>query len=429
MLRKVLKASVPYAIILLISLFLVDLVCLVTGLFPPKYRMGHETLGFFENPREPGGSWTDSPLPELEGTEDGKYWRNEEGYWAERLMKDIVEKPQGLRVVSLGDSHTALNYKFALCHFGVLQRELRAGGKQGAEVIGAGHGKYSPLQSMTLYEERFAPLGFDAVVLNWYLGNDNYDLLRIDDRPHLVKTANGYEKAPPEWIAFTDPSDQSFFRKSRTMYLGYLLSKRSGIGSLFDKVSYAMNAAAAFGGGPIASLTYVNDLAASREPELWYDAALSAQALNQTLFFHHFPGSMEETWSRARFVLELYAKQAKTRGDKALLVLSPIPSRILAQPDYDDPAYKKILSRMPFDHAAAVAMEQKTYDALKRDAIAAGWLFVDTLPALRAHAEKRLYLASDLHIAPEGSEIVGREQAKVILDALPSTSSVATTRH
>jgi hypothetical protein len=425
-LRRGLRASVPYLIITVITLALLDGAMMATGAFPPRYKKGHPTLGFYEFRHQDGGYHRRCPLPECGGKPYKEFWKNEEGFFSSRSMPDFLERPTGKRVVTLGDSHGDLTYAFPYTHMGVLERELRAGGWQGAEVLGAGHGRWSPMQSLTLYEEKLSPpIHPEVVVLNFYTGNDFYDLIRSDDRPNLKHLPDGsYTLAPPLWVAYTDPTSERFWQKSRVLYAGHLLLDAAGIENKYEKLTYAVSSADAYGGSFFDALEYIYHLAQTEDKGLWYSAAIGAQALNQALFFHHFPGSLEESQSRARYILGATAKRLQAAGDRTTLVLAPIPSRMLAKPDYVDPVYDRILTRVPLTKAEVLDMEAKAYESLRASAAAEGWLFVDTLPALREGSNDD-YFPSDLHIAPTGWEIGGVDAAMVTRAAAGAAHAAA----
>lgn len=424
--RGALRASVPYLVMIGVTLVFIDVVCMATGLFPTRYRKGNKELGFFETRGVPGGFDGFAEVPELANVPDvRKYHRNEEGFFTTRSMDDWVHHPTGRRVVVIGDSHTELPYAFARTHMGVLETKLHERGWAGAEVLGAGHGKWSPLQEMTLYDTKFRPIGVDVVLMNFYTGNDFYDLIRTDDRPHLVaQPGGGYAVAPPEWVAYYDPDTDPLWRQSRILYLGFLGLDKLGVSNLLDKFSYATKAADAFGVGFFDSMGYLNDLRLSQDDAVWYSAAYAAQVLNQALFFQDFPGSHEESLKRARYVLETTKREMEKKGDKALFVLSPIPSRILAQPDLPDPIYDRILGRLPLTKDVVFQRELEGYETLRRVAAETGWVFVDTLEVLRK-GEGMLYFPSDLHIAPEGSALVGALQAERVTAAWDARAPVA----
>jgi hypothetical protein len=420
------RAALPTLVMILVTLVLVDIVCFAADLFPTRYRKGSKELGFYETRGIPGGFDGFADVPELANVpEVKKYHRNEEGFFTTRSMSDWTNHPTGRRIVAVGDSHTELPYAFEKTHMGVLETKLHEGGWPGAEVLGAGHGKWSPLQEMMLYDLRFRKLGVDVCLVNFYTGNDFYDLIRTDDRPHLVRAPDGgYAVAPPEWVAYYDPDTDPLWRQSRILYLGFLGLERIGVSNLLDKTAYAMKAADAFGKGMWDSVGYLNDLRLSQDPEVWYEAAYAAQLLNQALFFQHFPGSHEESLARARYVLATTKREMEKKGDKALFVLSPIPSRILAQPDLADPIYDRILARLPLTKEIVFEREREGYELLRTVAAETGWVFVDTLEALRG-GEGMLYFPSDLHIAPAGSALVGAAQAKRVTEAWNARAAAA----
>jgi len=401
--------------VMAITALTLDVVCMITGVFPPSYRQGNESLGYFKwekhwiNNRYCGkeSRYKQSSIPELE--DDPVIGRHRVGFRSSRSVADFIDRPlAGPRIICLGDSHTDLLYAFPYTHMGVLEKKLRDNDCEFTEVLGAGHSRYSPLQYWKLYETKLAQMSPDIVIMNFYLGNDFYDLLRPDDRPHLVPDPETqYSVALPRYIKYADPNYHGLLSQSRLVYLW-----KKTAGAKLSQIQYAMDACGAFGISKLQSLRYVNDLRRSVDDRLWYNGAVAAQFVNQALFFNRFPGSLEECVRRAEFVLqEMIADNPNTK-----LVLCPIPSRALVQPDIADPIYESILTRLPLDRETVLQQEQKLYNSLKTSSLNSGWLFVETIKPLR-EAQGELYFRSDLHLAPEGSRIIGEAQAQALFDA------------
>jgi len=407
--RKFAKVCLAVASFCLTALLL-DFALMTLELFPPKYRRGDSKLGFAPSSAT-GPTGDHSALPEFaEDPASGTFHVNSAGFMTQGTMDQFLLSG-GPKIVALGDSHTALEYCFPQTHMGVLESELKRRGYPQAAVLGAGKGRFSPLQEWLLYDERLHQLPIDLVIVNFYTGNDFYDLIRTDDRPSLVAHAqHGYSIVPPQFVVYLAPGDHSYWAESRLIYAGHLLLQQAGLGDAWAKFQHARSACNAFGVPLSGSWRYLSDLNRSREPSLWYSAAVAAQALNQSLFFHHFPGSLEESLARTRFVLQQMRAAYPTQS----LILSPIPSRLLACPDDRDPASEKIFARLPIDRGESVALEQRGYDALLTMATEAGWHVLDTLPHLRA-AGGNLYFDSDWHLAPDGSKVVGTVQADFLI--------------
>ena len=103
-----------------------------------------------------------------------------------------------------GDSQTDLCAPNAETHAGVLERELDADGAD-VMVLPYGVGRYSPLQDYLVFKKVLKPYTPDALIVNFYTGNDFNDLLRVDDRPHFVDVDGHYEIAGPTWYRYQDP--------------------------------------------------------------------------------------------------------------------------------------------------------------------------------------------------------------------------------
>ncbi len=109
---------------------------------------------------------------------------------------------QGLTIAMIGDSHSELPFRNPLdSHEFVLETTLRAQGLP-IDMLSAGRGKYSPLQEYLLFKHDLRDAYKPRVMLmNFYSGNDFYDMLRPDDRPHFVRDANNaIVMRDPVWI-------------------------------------------------------------------------------------------------------------------------------------------------------------------------------------------------------------------------------------
>ena len=212
---------------------------------------------------------------------------------------------------------------------GILESSLRQSGHGNAEVLGAGHGFYSPLQCWLLMEHRLQGVEADVVILNFYTGNDFYDMLRRDDRPHYVEDGSGgYAVAPPSWVAFAPPQGGSLLHSSRILSLFNRLASTAGLDHLLTKSLAALSSAWSYDRSPLVAFQYLDDLRRSRDDSLWYPGAASAQALNQALYFEHYHGSQAEAMRRTEHLLRTIRRE----NPDLVLVLSLIPSRVLAGP-------------------------------------------------------------------------------------------------
>ena len=405
-LKRFLLRTVQYTAIVVGTLVLVDLVCIAAGLFPPTYDRGDAALGWVAF--KPTGSMHDDRCTEFSTGEAFAYVRNEDGIRTESPRQEILNDRTNLRIAVSGDSQTDLCAPNGLTHPGVLERALDSA-RLSAVVLAYGAGRYSPLQDYLVYKtvlRKYEPAVF---VLNLYTGNDFYDILRVDDRPHFVRADSGYVIAPPVWYLYDAPGLR---RHSRVLFALRSLAKRTGFLGLTQRLRLLRAAAAEQGRGLATVLTYMNDLRKSAEPTVGYPSAFSAQILNQQLFFHHFPDSRAEAVRRVRALLELVRRE----NPALVLVLSPLPSYQLVQQQPVDQALLRTLTRLPITYDGGVKDERALYDTLRVLAEETGWLFVDNLRALQAYdGPERLYNDFDYHLLPVASELIGRAQAEVLL--------------
>lgn len=387
-----------------ITLIVVDLVCIALGIFPPVYPYGDPQVGWRNG--APNRLPFDSCVDMSTGTTID-YYRNEVGIRTLLTAAEIRALADDFIIAAVGDSQSDLCSTNADSHQGVLEAELnRAGAK--VTVLSAGVGRYSPLQAYLLFKYRLADLGADALVMNLYTGNDFYDILRVDDRPHFARIGDGYEVRPPVWYRLYDPGVE---RYSRTMFVYRSLMERIGARNFYLRLRHLYAAAREQDGGLTAVFGYMNDLRKSNEPAVGYSGALAAQMLNQQLFFHHFPGSETDSLERTRALMRMI--RAENPG--LLLVMSPIPSYQLVGEEPVDAALIEILERLPMSYSEGVAQEERLYYALSDLADEEGWIFVDNLgPLRRRTGTERLFNDFDYHLLPPASLVIGENEAAVL---------------
>jgi hypothetical protein len=282
-------------------------------------------------------------------------------------------------------------------------------------VFAFGAGKYSALQAYLAVREPIQQYSADAFVLNFYTGNDFYDMLRVDDRPFFEPDANGYHLADPVWYQLDSPDKK---RESRVLFLMESAYQKTGLRRVLLRVHYLRDVASSQQAGVRAVAAYMNDLRKAASDRVEYPHAFSAQMLNQQLFFYRFPGSREESLRRVKALLELVRQQ----NPNLLLVMSPVPSYQLVNRTPVDPAFLEVIGKLPITHESGVAEEFELYQALKRMALESGWVFVDNLPRLQEYQGKQLlYNRADYHIEPIASEIIGKAQAREILNHVRSS--------
>lgn len=385
---------------------LVDGALIYFDLFPPRYEYGEPELGFA--PHMPGRVMEDSCTDNVTGKEV-TITKNEVGIRTNVAVAELQSGPDRLKIAVVGDSQTELCAPNALTHPGVLEKELRQR-DPGTVVLSYGRGRYSPLQAYLLFKKRLKQFHPQVLLINLYTGNDFYDMLRVDDRPYLVKPegAGTYQLHEPVWLKYEDPGVQ---HRSRILFILRSLVKETGIRDVVVRLQFLVGLANEQKQGLGKAVSYMNDLRAAVNSDVGYPAAYAAQMLNQQIFFHHFPSSIEESRGRIRFLMEMIRKE----NTDTLLILSPIPSYQLVQQQPVDPAFLRTISRMPFNYENGVRQEETLYYTLKEVAREMGWLFVDNLVPLRAYkGSDRLYNVFDYHVTPAASDIIGANEAHVL---------------
>lgn len=408
-LRRLLRTAATYACIVVITLVLLDLTLMALGLFPPTYDYGDADIGWVAAP--PTGHMREDRCTEYSTGVVFTFTRNEDGVRTPVSATALTTNRNSYLIGVTGDSQTELCAPDAQTHSGVLQTDLNAAGLR-ATVVAYGAGRYSPVQDYVAFKKALKKYNPDAFVLNLYTGNDFYDILRVDDRPHLVRSDSGYVIAPPVWYRYDEPGMK---RHSRVLFALRAIAKRIGIYGVVQRVQVLRGVAAEQGKGLGAIFGYLNDLRKSDEPSVGYSAALSAQMLNQQLFFYRFPASRAESLHRVAALLALIRRE----NPRLTLVLSALPSYELVQQQPVDKPLRHALERLPVTYEGGLREERALYDTLRILAREAGWLFADNLPALQAYqGPGRLYNNFDYHLLPPASEIIGRTQAEVLLRSL-----------
>lgn len=403
--KRLLLTTAQYGVIVLATLLAIDVACIVLGVFPPTYEYGEPDVGWVSAPST--GAMREDRCIEFSTGTTYTYTRNEDGVRTPRSAAELVADSQSYLIGVTGDSQTDLCAPNAQTHAGVLETALNASGLR-AVVLPYGAGRYSPVQDYIVFKKTLLKYHPAAFVLNIYTGNDFNDILRVDDRPHFVRSDSGYSIAPPVWYRFDAPGVR---RRSRVLFALRSIAKRTGVQGFVQRLQVLRAVAAEQGKGLRTVLAYMNDLRKSEEPSVGYSGALSAQMLNQQLFFHRFPESRVESIRRVRALLELIHRE----NPGLVLLLSPLPSYELAQEQPVDEALLRTLARLPITYESGLREERALYDTLQVLARDTGWLFVDNLRALKAYkGPDRLYNNFDYHFLPAASEIIGRAQAEVL---------------
>lgn len=405
--RRFLRGLLVYSAIIIVTLVVLDWICIGLNLFPPRLEFGDATLGWRPAGTSPGMQL--GRCMEFSTGERIDYERNEDGIRINIHRDSLLRDTTSLKIAVSGDSHTELCAPNAQTHSGVTGHDLTSRGIP-TDILLYGSGKYSPLQAYLAYRTVLLPYKPQIFILNLYTGNDFYDLLRVDDRPHFAGSNGSYTLAPPVWYSLDDPASPN---RSRVLFALRTLADKAGVRGLYFRVTELRRLAAQQGGGLGGVFAYMNDLYKARDESVGYSAAFTAQILNQQLFFYHFPGSQEESLQRLRELMRL----ARRENPDVQLVMSPIPSYQLTGEKPVDSTFTKTLSKLPITYDEGVRQEQMLYDRTRELAKEEGWLFVDNLAALRGYkGTERLYNNYDYHLLPVASALVGHAQTDTLLN-------------
>jgi hypothetical protein len=410
--KRFLAGSLLYGGIIAVTLLVVDGICVALNIFPPTHDYGDPDLGW--RSANATGAMAFGKCTEFSTGETITYPRNEDGVRTSLSRRVIISDSSHVKIGVTGDSQTDLCAPNEKLHAGVLESELDAHGVP-AMVMTYGAGRYSPLQGYLAFRKVLRPYHPQVLVLNVYTGNDLYDILRADDRPHFVATDSGYRIADPIWYTLDDPKAQY---RSRVLFALRTVGDKVGVRQLFLRLKELRRLGAEQGAGFGTILAYMRDLWKARDPSVGYSDAFTAQFLNQQLFFHHFPGSEEESVRRIRVLMT----QIRRENPGLILVMSPLPSYELVGEQPVDEALLRTLKRLPITYEEGQRQEHALYERLRELANEQHWAFVDNLAALQGyHGSERLYNNFDYHLLPVASALVGKTQAAALLDTLRAT--------
>jgi hypothetical protein len=410
---RFLKQGLVYVAIIVVTLLILDGVCIALGLFPPVMNYGDPDLGW--RSAFPTGKMAIGKCTEFSTGETIIFQRNEDGVRTNLSRAAVMADSQRLRIGVSGDSQTDLCAPNDQIPGGVLQAVLDSSGHPNV-VLTFGAGRYSPLQAYLAFRKVLLPYKPDVFILQVYTGNDLYDILRADDRPHFEASDSGYRIAEPIWYSMDDPK---VHRKSRVLYMLRTLGDRIGVRQTLLRIAELRRVGKQHGGGMLDVFSYMRDLLKAREPSVGYPEAFSAQMLNQQIFFEHFPSAREESIRRMRALMVLIRRE----NPGLRLVMSPIPSYELVGAQPVDSALQRILTRLPLTFEEGQRQEGGLYEQLRQLAGEQQWTFVDNLTALRGYkGSGRIFNDFDYHLLPPGSALVGQAQAEALLRVLPPSS-------
>jgi len=393
------------AVLVAATLALCDIVLIGLDLFPPHYDYGEPDLGWA--PFAPGKIIRDTCIDNVTGHET-TIVKNEMGIRTSVGVNELRLNKARFKIAVVGDSQTELCAPNEETHPGVLEEKMRRW-DENTTVLSYGRGRYSPLQAYLLFKKRLKQFNPQVFVMNFYTGNDFYDMLRVDDRPHFVESSSGYEIHRPVWLIYEDPSSE---HNSRVLFILRTLLKDAGMYDLYVRLRFLISLAREQDQGLMEVTSYMNDLRQAVEMNVGYPAAFAAQMLNQQIFFYHFPRTQMQSVERVRYLMKLIREE----NPDVLLVMSPIPSYQLVQQKPVDEAFVHTLSRMPYTYEFGLRQEQELYYDLQRSAGEFDWLFIDNLRPLRNYTgPERLYNHFDYHVTPAASRIIGQNEAEVLL--------------
>jgi len=226
-----------YGAITVVTLVVVDLVLIALGLFPPQPAYGDAELGWVG--AQATGEMSEQMCADYVAEVMVSTIRNEDGLRTSHSANEFRSNEDLFKIAVSGDSQTDLCAPNEETHFGVLERELTVANLPSATFSG-GVGKYSPLQAYLAVKKFFPNYAPNAFVLNLYTGNDFYDMLRVDDRPHFVPDTIGYRIAPPIWYQETPPGT---VRHSRVLFALHSLAQATGLRNTWIRVRYLRDTA------------------------------------------------------------------------------------------------------------------------------------------------------------------------------------------
>ncbi|MEM7203599.1 MAG: hypothetical protein AAF628_25265 [Planctomycetota bacterium] len=326
----------------------------------------------------------------------------------QRLRRDdevAVPKPADtLRVLVIGDSHTDGMADNAETYPAQLQAELRAHGRPNAEALNAGVGRYSPHQCLVMLREdllRFEP---DVVIAALYVGNDLLDLLRPDDRPHLVLVDGAVEERPPEFVAFAQgPLD--FWRRRSLLYRFY----RDRFDLLVERAWQTIGMVQSLGG------SWTDGTALLKKLHGCGDRPLLSQSLMQTAVFAKYPQAETRAMALLGYVVEQHLALARQHGYDLRFLL--VPTRVQVEPQRVQDRVDRAVTALELD-ASAAHFDDRLHNELLHLLGEHGGRVVDPRAAMReaAAGTEPLYWNLDDHVNARGCAVLGRVLAEDLAD-------------
>ena len=188
---RFLKPVLVYAAIIVVTLLVIDGICIALGLFPPVMNYGDADLGW--RSANATGQMAIGKCVEFSTGDTIIFQRNEDGVRTSLSRAAVLTDTHRLRIGVSGDSQTDLCAPNDQIPGGVLEAALNAHGHP-STVLTYGAGRYSPLQAYLAFRKILVPYRPDVFILQVYTGNDLYEILRADDRPHFEPRVRGIDR-------------------------------------------------------------------------------------------------------------------------------------------------------------------------------------------------------------------------------------------
>jgi hypothetical protein len=344
---------------------------------------------------------------------------NNAGFY-EDLDTKLV-KPQGVyRMMFVGDSQTAgecaNSESYPHVASAIITRTL---GNETVEGLNAGAGRYSPYQYFVKTQSQLLAFGPDHLIVGIYMGNDMMDLLRRDDRPYLVKSADGtLRHHSPDFILLDDPETPPSDLSDIRLYGLFWRAIGSGARYQVTRAKILMHDTSNNGRGMGDVLRYMMDVKRLSDISIGF----MTQALLQFVWFQHFPESLPLALEMNQHVLNRFKRMAESNKVKLTYVL--IPSKVVVEPaDFPDVLQKVQHYNGRYTLERIQAFENHLTDLVAQQCQESGIRVIDLRePLLAAHPGRRLYNPLEMHLTVAGNKVVGKVIAEALGQEVRSTA-------
>jgi len=316
-----------------------------------------------------------------------------------------VAAPDVRRLAVVGDSFVVCPCKADESFTNQLESLLNAEGGGHYEFINAGIGRHSPYQYLLHTERDIVPLRPARLVVTLYMGNDFLDLIRQDDRPYLVRTADGRVEAhPPVFITYDDPTRPlAWYESTRLWQLG-----RAALGPTLlyqiSRVRLLHRNLSAMGRGPTEIAEYMMEVKKLDQ----ISHGIMAQSLHQYVWFRHFPETLDTARFFSRHVIESFAKLGRRENIELVFVI--MPSKPTIEAWRLNGLFDQLSAIEPGLAAAGLAaFENRLADEALATCRELGIPTVDLRPGLAEAARGgELYYPHDMHLNVAGNQAAAR---------------------